>query len=461
MTVLVALNIVRGSYPRSRSKTAPRTDAKGRKIMRKALRVALVWHGTVMAERKVRSGSVTVGSAKNATFHAPVGSDVEVHDLFAVSGDQATLTLAKSMDGVVTVNGQQKKLSGGETLSLKAGDSGILNAGDVAIFFQWIDDDAAIAAAGVLATVDFNLAATTLVAAAAHIAFLIAAFLLADMTLRAGGIDIPDRFVSILVDEPPDAIEDIEEEEALDETTSKAAGGEEGKFGEEDAEVEDSILPDHDGPMVDQLQTTELGMAMEAAIGLTGALTNVFGQTDSFANTFGQDFATAGEGDVFVVGRGVGGLGMRGGGRGGGGDGFGRVHGVGSIDTGGGRGTGASLGRRGSSAPRASMSRGRPNVNGFLSREQIERVVRRHSRGIRYCYERELMNDPALGGRISVNWTIDLEGRVSSASVVENSMGNRDVESCILREVRRMRFDQPDGGMVVVTYPFTFRAEGE
>ncbi len=107
------------------------------------------------------------------------------------------------------------------------------------------------------------------------------------------------------------------------------------------------------------------------------------------------------------------------------------------------------------------MSRGRPNVNGFLSREQIERVVRRHSRGIRYCYERELANDPSLGGRISANWTIGLDGRVQSASVVENSMDNRNVESCILREIRRMRFDQPDGGMVVVTYPFTFRAESE
>lgn len=427
--------------------------------MRKSLRVALVWHGTVMAEQKFRSGRVSLGSAKTATFHAPVGGDIDSHDLFDVSGESATLSLPKTMEGVVTVGGTEKTLSGGESVSLNAGDSGILSAGDVAVFFQWVDDDAAIAAAGVLATIDFNLASTTVIAAAAHAAFLILAFLFADLTMNAGELDIPDRFVSILVDEPPDAIEDIEEEEALDETTSKAAGGEEGKFGEEEAEVEDSILPDHDGPMVDELQTTELGMAMEAAIGLTGALTNVFGQTDSFANTFGQDFATAGEGDVFVVGRGVGGLGMRGGGRGGGGDGFGRVHGVGSIDTGGGRGQGASLGRRGSSAPRASMSRGRPNVNGFLSREQIERVVRRHSRGIRYCYERELQNDPELGGRVSVNWTIDLDGRVQSASVVENSMGSRNVESCILREVRRMRFDQPDGGMVVVTYPFTFRAE--
>lgn len=414
-----------------------------------------------MEEKSFRSGTVTVGSAKSATFHAPVGGDVDTHDLFSVSGDSATISLAREMGGVVTSDGKEKRVEGGQSVTVRAGDSGILTAGDVAIFFQWVDDDAAIAAAGIFTTIDFNLASTTAVAAFGHAAFLIAAFLFADFTMTGSALEIPDRFVSILVDEPPDAIEDIEEEEALDETTSKAAGGEEGKFGEEEAEVEDSILPDHDGPMVDQIQDTELGMAMEAAIGLTGAMTTTFGSTDNFANTFGQDFATAGEGDVFVVGRGVGGLGRRGGGTGGGGDGFGRVHGVGSIDTGGGQGQGASLGRRTASAPRARMNRGRPNVNGFLSREQIERVVRRHSRGITYCYERELQNDPELGGRVSANWTIGLDGRVESASIVENSLGSRDVESCILREIRRMRFDQPDGGMVVVTYPFTFRSESD
>jgi len=429
--------------------------------MRKSLRVALVWHGTVMAERIIRSGDVSIGSHKSATFHAPTPTDLSKHTLINVSSGSATISLAPGMGGVVTVGGTERSLSDGESFTVSAGDYGIVATGDISVFFQWVDDDALIAAAGAMTTIDFNLASSTLVAAFAHVVFLMLAFLFADLSMSAGDLEIPDRFVKILVDDPPDEIEDAEDEEALDETTSKAAGGEEGKFGEEEAEVEDSILPDHDAPLVEELESTELGMAMDAAIGLTGALTNVFGQTDSFSNTFGQDFATAGEGDVFVVGRGVGGLGMRGGGRGGGGDGFGRVHGVGSIDTGGGRGQGASLGRRGAAAPRARMSRGRPNVNGFLSREQIERVVRRHSRGIRYCYERELQNDPALGGRVSVNWTIGLDGRVQAASVVENSMGNRNVEGCILREVRRMRFDQPDGGMVVVTYPFTFRSETE
>ncbi len=426
--------------------------------MRKALRIAIVWHGTVMEETVCRSGSVTIGGHKSATFHIPAADDDSVHSLFDVSGGSASLSPTPGMTGTINKGGTEQPLSGGT--QVQPGDWGVLHIGDVTVYFQWVDDDGIIAAAGALSAIDFNLASTALISATAHLGFLLAAFLFTDPTMSAGDFSVPDRFVRIMVDEPPDAIEEIEEEDMPDdETTSKAAGGEEGKFGEEDAEVDDSVLPDHDGPLVDELQTTELGAAMEAAIGMTGALTNVFGSSDMMSNTFGQDFATAGEGDVFIVGRGVGGMGMRGTGRGGGGDGFGRVGGVGSIDTGGGRGQGAGLGRRAAQAPRARMSRGRPNVNGFLSREQIERVVRRHSRGIRYCYERQLADDPALGGRISVNWTIDLDGRVSSASVTENTMGNRSVESCVLREVQRMRFDQPDGGMVVVTYPFTFRSE--
>ena len=404
-----------------------------------------------------RGGDVSIGGSPKATFIVPVAGDLDRHVILSDNGGSYQLTTLDGMSGRLTVKGEERNIDGAERINVGPGDWGIVNLDDLSIFFQWVDDDAVIAAGGLFAALDFNLLTTTFIGAVAHAVFLITAFLTYDPTMASEFSDIPDRFVSILVDEPPDVIEEIEEESIEDESMSQRAGGEEGRFGEEDAEVEDSILPDHDGPMVDHIDTTELGRAFDAAIGATGALTNIFGSSDTFSNTFGQDFATAGEGDAFVVGRGSGGLGFSGTGGGGGGDGFGRVHGVGDIDTGGGRGHGASLGRREQRAPRARVERGRPSVNGFLSRDQIERVVRRHSRGFRYCYERELADDPELAGRISVNWTIGLDGRVESASVTENSIGSRNVESCIVREVRRMRFDQPDGGMVVVTYPFTFR----
>ena len=429
-------------------------------MSRQILRTALVWNGTVMEEKQLRSGNVTIGNNKKATYIIPFIHDLNELEQYPILSEKGNLYQLKTLDGMsgrLTIGGDEKNIDGAELFRVSPGDWGIVHIGDVSLFFKWVKDDALIAATGLGGTLNFDLITTTFVGAVAHALFLMFAFLTYDPSMAGTEIDIPDRFVSILMDEPPDVIEEIEEEAMEDESMSQRAGGEEGRFGEEEAEQEDSTLPDHDGPMVDHLDSTELGRAFDAAIGATGSLTNIFGSSDAFSNTFGQDFATAGEGDAFVVGRGSGGLGMSGTGGGGGGDGFGRVHGVGDIDTGGGRGHGASLGRREQRAPRARVERGRPSVNGFLSRDQIERVVRRHSRGFRYCYERELADDPELAGRISVNWTIGLDGRVESASVTENSIGSRNVESCIVREVRRMRFDQPDGGMVVVTYPFTFR----
>lgn len=429
--------------------------------MSKALRVALVWNGSILQEAKVSRGkSVIVGAGRSAVFNLPIGGDEPTtHELFTASGDSYTLNTLDGMGGRVVAGGVEKTISGKGSFAVSDKDWGILTVGEASVYFQWVEDDARIGALPGLAGVEFSAFNSLVASVLLHLAVMVLLFSAIPNLRQELNVQIDDRFARILADEPPGAIEDVEEEEMPDdESTSKAAGGEEGKFGAEDAPVEDSVLPDHDGPLVDELQTPELGRAMNAAIGASGALSSVFGNSDAFSNNFGQDFATAGQGDVFVLGRGVGGLGMRGGGRGGGGDGLGRVQGVGGIDTGSGRGQGASLGGRGERERRPQMSRGTPQVAGFLSREQIERVVRRHSRGIQYCYERELQNDPALEGRISVNWTIGLDGRVESASVTENSMGNRNVESCVLQEVRRMRFDQPDGGMVVVTYPFTFRS---
>ena len=98
-----------------------------------------------------------------------------------------------------------------------------------------------------------------------------------------------------------------------------------------------------------------------------------------------------------------------------------------------------------------------PPTGEFLSREQISSVIRSHSNDIRICYERDLQEDPTLEGRITVNWIIGLDGRVIEQTAVENTMGSGAVESCILEEISRMRFDVPKGGMVNVTYPFTFR----
>jgi len=425
-----------------------------------------VWNGTVMQEKTFRlpsdSGQVTVGEARSNTYVISGEGVPATFNLFKKQADGYELGILNGMTGSLTIQGAEIDVAdkAGQTLSVVAGDFGTINYQSVTLFFQFVDADIKYLRRGLFTGLEATLANAVWFSFFVQFTFVFLAQILWDEALEAAEYDIPERFINILAALPPDEIMDQIEEEAVDETTSARAAGEEGRFGEEDAEMEDSVLPDHDGPLVDELQTTELGRALPQAIAESGALSRIFDSNDLMTG-IGQDFATAGEGDAFLVGRGSGGLGMRGTGRGGGGSGFGRVHGVGEIDTGGGRGVSANLGRRGQRAPRARVERGRASVSGFLSREQLERVVRRHSRGIRYCYERELQDDPALEGRIVANWTIDLDGHVSRRSIETNSMGNRNVESCLLREIGRMRFPEPDGGMVVVTYPFTFRGVRE
>lgn len=100
------------------------------------------------------------------------------------------------------------------------------------------------------------------------------------------------------------------------------------------------------------------------------------------------------------------------------------------------------------------------DVRGSLSREVITRIVRRHQREIRTCYERGLMRRPELSGRVTVSFVISPTGTVESASIASTTLEDAQVEACIVRAVRTWTFPAPDGGGVVsVNYPFVFQSE--
>jgi TonB family protein len=164
-----------------------------------------------------------------------------------------------------------------------------------------------------------------------------------------------------------------------------------------------------------------------------------------------------------VVGQGSGGMGLRGSGSGGGGKGQGVIFGAGDLGTGvaGGKGMGKGKGGIGTSGRKArevSLSLGskQAKVNGFLSAEQINRVVRANQAAIKYCYENALQRQSGLQGAVHIHWRIALSGAVTTARVEKSTLGNAKVEGCIVRQVKRWRFPQPDGGEVAVTYPFFF-----
>ena len=146
------------------------------------------------------------------------------------------------------------------------------------------------------------------------------------------------------------------------------------------------------------------------------------------------------------------------GGPGGGGWGTIGVGRYGTIGRGSGTGSGYGVGggaggMRGRSAAVPAVTLGRATVMGSLDKDVIRRYVRRSMARIQYCYEKELVGDPALAGDVQVSFTITSIGHVTDASVTGM---DPEVAACLKRVIEEMRFPSAPG-IVRVTYPFNFR----
>ncbi|MCR9165340.1 MAG: TonB family protein [Nannocystaceae bacterium] len=133
------------------------------------------------------------------------------------------------------------------------------------------------------------------------------------------------------------------------------------------------------------------------------------------------------------------------------GDDFGSLGGADWGGGGGGGGTGSS----GKKRPRVRQSK--PTVKGSLPKDTIRRIVRLHISEVRHCYNNALSKEPDLEGKIMLSFVIGTSGRVASAKVKSNTLGNEDVGECLVKVAKRWTFPEPAGdGIVVVNYPFTF-----
>jgi outer membrane biosynthesis protein TonB len=78
-----------------------------------------------------------------------------------------------------------------------------------------------------------------------------------------------------------------------------------------------------------------------------------------------------------------------------------------------------------------------------------------HKGALQACYEIEAQKDPTLKGGVTVAWSIDPSGSVTSANVASTTMHNARVEGCVLRQVRNWHFPSSDSPSQP-TYPFSF-----
>jgi FHA domain len=92
------------------------------------------------------------------------------------------------------------------------------------------------------------------------------------------------------------------------------------------------------------------------------------------------------------------------------------------------------------------------------SKSIVRRYIRRHLNEIGYCYEKQLLAHPNLGGEILVKFLISPTGAVQSAS---GTGFDQEVSSCLSGVIGSIEFPKPgDGGSVQVNYPFSFHPTG-
>ena len=127
-----------------------------------------------------------------------------------------------------------------------------------------------------------------------------------------------------------------------------------------------------------------------------------------------------------------------------------------------GKGTGlASLGkgkRQGKVRGKVTKMSSGAKIGGSLSREDVLRVINKNIHAIQACYERALMGNPALSGRVAMDWTVSTTGRVKSVRVRSSTIGSPKVASCISGVIKRWKFPRPKGGDANITFPFLFRS---
>jgi hypothetical protein len=107
--------------------------------------------------------------------------------------------------------------------------------------------------------------------------------------------------------------------------------------------------------------------------------------------------------------------------------------------------------------PTLKVTFGTLTVQGSLDPAIIQRILRQQMGRFKYCYQQALTRNPALAGKVLVNFVIGQSGDVLAATVANDTMGDPSVSQCAAQGVRNLSFPQPSGGgIVTVAAPLTF-----
>ena len=97
---------------------------------------------------------------------------------------------------------------------------------------------------------------------------------------------------------------------------------------------------------------------------------------------------------------------------------------------------------------------------GEISEKKLGKILRKSQAKFTYCYERALLGDSTLAGKMVIKWRISGKGSVSSVKIQNTQLKNAKLEKCIMGVIKKINFSSCDikGSFVDVKYPLVFKS---
>src|ERR1700722_19051738 len=111
-------------------------------------------------------------------------------------------------------------------------------------------------------------------------------------------------------------------------------------------------------------------------------------------------------------------------------------------------------------APDPGASMNLDNEIGVLDTDDVEATLQEHFDDVRGCYGRAGKAQRYAGGRVLLRFLVNGDGSAQDVWVLESTLGNYDVERCLVEVGRKIRFHAPNGNKATTfEYPVEFRSE--
>ncbi len=460
----------------------------------KVLRIGIIHNGKIIEERIVRRReTVTVGPSEKNTFVIPAQDlPSSRFEIFETKGGDYTLNFSENMTGRVSVKGEvielaELRTSGkarrkGKLFQVQLNDQarGKVVLGDSTILFQFVAPPPIQPRPQLPAAVRGTVWGS--IGAFVTVCWLVIFLGEAGVIIWWESKDWPnvsdwDKYMQLqelitpneaTFEKPKKKVEEGEGDEAAEDDEGDEQDEENDKPSKNTKKVEDT------GPKKSAAEIARERAEKRAALAQAIAERGI----NKILGTLGGDSATGAIADVLRGGdvgadqddllSQVSGVGVATGETGGslkgpaGGKGSGEAADISQIKVKGGDKTVKTAGPGTERKIKGKVKKKRPVASGgtgMLAAQDVAKEVNRKIGAIKGCYEQALKRDPTLSGKVTIQFTIKGDGRVSSARTTMNEL-TPAVGSCMVKAFKRMRFPPPEGGTVTFEYPFMFTPAG-